>query len=205
MSARLYLVTPPVSDALGFRPLLMAALNGAPVECMWLKVDAPDEKAAQRITQALAAVIQDKGVAVIIDPPGDLREVARGGIDGVHISSPDSLKAALEELKPDRIVGAGGLNSRDEAMSAGEAGADYVMFGDPRADGSVPVLDKVLERCQWWAEVFNVPCVAYAPSPEAVAPLAATGVEFVALGGWVFAGDVSANISNAVRALDGSA
>jgi thiamine-phosphate pyrophosphorylase len=204
MSARLYLVTPPVSDALGFRPLLMAALNAAPVECVWLKVDAPDEKVAQRITQALTAVIQDKGVAVVVDPPADLREVARGGIDGVHLANPTSLKAALEELKPDRIVGAGGLNSRDEAMGAGEAGADYVMFGEPRADGSLPLLDKVLERCQWWAEVFNVPCVAYASAPETVAPLAATGVEFVALGPWVFAGDIASNISNAVRALDAS-
>jgi thiamine-phosphate pyrophosphorylase len=205
MSTRLYLVTPPVSDALGFRPLLVAALSAAAIECVWLKVDAPDEKAAQRITQALAAVIQDKGVAVLVDPPADLREIARGGLDGVHIGEPAALKAALEELKPDRIVGAGGLHTRDEAMAAGEAGADYVMFGEPRADGSLPAFDKVLERCQWWAEVFNVPCVAYAPSADSVAPLAATGVEFMALGPWVFAGDIAMNISNAARALDASA
>jgi thiamine-phosphate pyrophosphorylase len=205
MSARLYLVTPPISDALSFRPLLVAALNGAAVECVWLKVDALDDKAAQRITQALTAVIQDKGVAVVVDPPADLREVARGGIDGVHLPNPASLKTALEELKPDRIVGAGGLNSKDDAMEAGEAGADYVMFGEPRADGSLPAFDRVLERCQWWAEVFNVPCVAYASAPETVGQLAATGVEFIALGPWVFAGDVAANISTAVRALDASA
>jgi thiamine-phosphate pyrophosphorylase len=44
----------------------------------------------------------------------------------------------------------------------------------------------VIERCRWWAELFNVPCIGYAPGPEAVKPLAATGAEFVALGPWAF-------------------
>jgi thiamine-phosphate pyrophosphorylase len=78
------------------------------------------------------------------------------------------------------------LRSRDAAMQAGEDGVDYLIFGEPRADGSLPPLEQVLERCRWWAEVFTIPCIGYAPGPEAVKPLRETGVEFVALGPWAF-------------------
>ena len=67
-------------------------------------------------------------------------------------------------------------------MAIGEAGVDYLMFGEPRADGSVPTLDLVEERAAWWAEIFDTPRVAFAPALDAVRRLAATGAEFVALG-----------------------
>jgi thiamine-phosphate pyrophosphorylase len=143
---------------------------------------------------------------LIIDPPGDLREVARWAADGVHISDPKLLKDALLALKPDRIVGAGGLRSKDAAMTAGEDGVDYVMFGEPRADGSLPPPEQVIERCQWWAEVFTTTCVGYAATPEMVTPLAATGVEFVALGDWLFSGspaEVAERVQAAAAALKG--
>ena len=49
-------------------------------------------------------------------------------------------------------------------MTLGEAGADYLMFGEPRPDGSLPALDEVVERAAWWAEIFETPCVAFAPT-----------------------------------------
>ena len=45
----------------------------------------------------------------------------------------DAFDGALEQLKPERIAGAGGLATRHDAMLAAEAGADYVMFGEPDA------------------------------------------------------------------------
>jgi thiamine-phosphate pyrophosphorylase len=72
-------------------------------------------------------------------------------------------------------------------MDVGEAGVDYVMFGEPRADGSLPPLPAVVERAGWWAEIFETPCVAYAPDAESVPALVETGAEFVALGEWAFA------------------
>ena len=72
-------------------------------------------------------------------------------------------------------------------MDIGEAGVDYVMFGEPRADGSLPPLPAVIERASWWAEIFQTPCVAYAPDAEAIEALVETGAEFVALGPWAFA------------------
>ncbi len=53
-------------------------------------------------------------------------------------------------------------------MEAGERDIDYVMFGEPRADGFVPPLAQTIERAEWWAAIFNVPCVAYAPDLDSV-------------------------------------
>jgi thiamine-phosphate pyrophosphorylase len=67
-------------------------------------------------------------------------------------------------------------------MNAGEAGADYVMFGEPRLDGWTPPFEETLERAEWWAEIFQTPCVAYARTVDEVTPLAEAGADFVALG-----------------------
>ena len=47
-------------------------------------------------------------------------------------------------------------------MLAGEAGADYVMFGEPDRRGGRPPFDAIVERVEWWAELFELPCVGYA-------------------------------------------
>ncbi len=201
---RLALITPPIADHAAFRPLLEAAIGTGGVASVHLRVAGASARDAQRFIQALAPVVQDKGAALLIDPPADLREVARWGADGVHVGDPAAAKDALLALRPDRIVGVGGLRSKDAAMTAGEDGVDYVMFGEPRADGTVPPAEQVIERCQWWAEVFTTPCVGYAASPEMVGPLAATGIEFVALGEWVFSGSpdvVAARVKDAANAL----
>ena len=61
---------------------------------------------------------------------------------------------------------------------AGEQDIDYLMFGAP-GDPTSP--DAILERTRWWAEIFNVPCVAFARSLEEIEPLADAGAEFIAL------------------------
>jgi thiamine-phosphate pyrophosphorylase len=98
----------------------------------------------------------------------------------------DDVVAALGHLKPDWIVGAGGLASRHDAMSAAEGGVDYVMFGEPDEHGQRPSFDAVIERVSWWAEVFEAPCVAYAASIDEVAPLVTAGADFIALGDWIW-------------------
>jgi thiamine-phosphate pyrophosphorylase len=67
-------------------------------------------------------------------------------------------------------------------MTAGEAGADYVMFGEPRRDGWTPPVAETAEQVAWWAGIFVTPCVAYAARLDDVATLAAVGADFVALG-----------------------
>ena len=92
-----------------------------------------------------------------------------------------ALTAAIETLKPDRIVGAGGLKAKHDAMVAGEFDVDYISFGDPAPDGYTPPVEQTLERVSWWADIFNVPCVAFAPTIADVAALGRAGADFVAL------------------------
>jgi thiamine-phosphate pyrophosphorylase len=179
--SRLYLVTPAVADPAVAAALLAPALAAADVAAVLLRLADADERTLIDRINALAPLVQDGGVALLLDGRPDL--VARVGADGAHLAGIDALKGAIGGLKPDRIAGAGGLASRDDAMLAGEAGADYVMFGEPHPQGR-PSFDAIVERVSWWAEVFQVPCVAYAANRDEIGRLGAA--EFVALGDFVF-------------------
>ncbi|HXZ45774.1 MAG TPA: thiamine phosphate synthase, partial [Pseudolabrys sp.] len=134
--------------------------------------------------KSVATAVQDKGAALLLDGRAELG--ARAGGDGAHLTGIAAFTDALEQLKPDRIAGAGGLASRHDAMLAAEQGADYVMFGEPDAAGGRPTFAAIEERVAWWAEVFEIPCVGYAASINEVAPLVAAGADFVALGDFLW-------------------
>ena len=203
MNTFIHLVTPIITNDAAFLPLLDQALSGPRIASLWLRCGGATDKDRQRIAQALVPVAQARGTAVMVDA-GDPRFAARAGADGLHLNFEiDLLEQALSSLKPDRVVGVGGLDLRDNAMIAGEMGADYVMFGEPDAAGQTPLLSSVLERCAWWSEIFNTPCIGYAPNAGAIAPIIATGVEFVGLGDWVFAGDTTTILAAAVAACKG--
>ncbi len=181
---RLFLVTEPVSSAEAARPGIEAALDAGDVACLLLRLVPTAERDRKEVVRALGASIQDRGAALLLEDP---RLVSHTGADGTHAAgADDAFAAALDSMKPDRIVGAGHLASHDDAMRAGEAGADYVMFGDAgfAADGPAPA--DVLEDVAWWAEIFNVPCVGFARSLDEVEGLGMTGAEFVALGAAVW-------------------
>ncbi len=55
------------------------------------------------------------------------------------------------------------------------------MFGDAGFGPEGPSAETVAETAAWWAEIFNVPCVAFARALDEVEALALTGAEFVAL------------------------
>ena len=207
LSPRLYLLTPILGEDAGpVQGRLQEACAAAEIAAVLLQLAAGDERTLVNAVKAVAPAAQEAGAAVVVSvPPGpDPVAVAmRGGADGLHVSGAGDWRSLRERLPGGRVLGAGGLRSRDEAMRAGEAGADYVMFGEPRPDGYVPPLGDVEERAAWWAEIFETPCVAYAPSLEAVERLAATGAEFVALGDavWSHPGGPGAAVAAASRAL----
>lgn len=184
MSFETYLVSPLIVDAAAFSPQLMRAVALLSPASVLLDIPAGDERSQINLIKSLAPALQEAGVAVLVNAGAQV--AIRGGADGVHVSSSLLVGSARDAVKTERIVGAGGLASRHDAMDAGEAGADYVMFGEPRLDGSNMTLSALAERAQWWAEVFETPCVAYATSAVAVEPLALTRAEFVALGPWCF-------------------
>ncbi len=92
----------------------------------------------------------------------------------------------MPTLKPDRIAGVGGLATRHDTMAAGEAGADYVLFGEPDAKGQRPSVEAIAERLQWWAELFEPPCVGFAASLEETHEFAAAGADFVLVGDFIW-------------------
>jgi thiamine-phosphate pyrophosphorylase len=182
---RLYLVSPQVGDPAGLKDALAGALAAADVAAVLLRLADADERTLTGRIKALVPIVQGGNAALLVDGHAGL--VARAGADGAHLTGTDEFNAALATLKPERIAGCGGLYSRHDAMTAAETGADYVMFGEPEDNGRRPSFEAILERIEWWAEVFEIPCVAFAASPDEVEPLALAGADFVALGDWVFA------------------
>ncbi len=182
---RLYLVTPRLDDAAAFVPRLAAALEAGDVAAVLLRLADADERSMINRAKALAPTAQQQGAALILDGHADL--VARAGCDGAHLTGLAAFGEAAERLRPERIAGCGGLSTRHDAMVAAESGADYVMFGEPDSTGERPAFAAVEERVAWWAEILEIPCVAFAGSPEEVRPLAEAGADFVALGDWVWA------------------
>jgi thiamine-phosphate pyrophosphorylase len=177
---RLYLATPIVKDARAFLPKLEAALDAGGVASLLLRHDAKDEAAAEAIAKTLIGSTQSRGVAFIVEGSPDF--VLRVGADGLHVwGNGELLLSAIRRLSPRLIVGAGALFDRDAAMRAGEAGVDYVMFGEPEAEGGEVPFPALVERTRWWAEIFNTPCVAYARSLDEVSALTKAGADFVML------------------------
>ncbi|HMA70114.1 MAG TPA: thiamine phosphate synthase [Xanthobacteraceae bacterium] len=182
---RLYVLTPAVSDPATLSEDVAEMSRVADVAAVLLCLPDADEGRLIKWVKAVAPGVQAAGAALLIDGRPEI--VARAGADGAHLSGPDTLKAAVRMLRPNYIAGAGGLRSRHDAMVAAEAGAEYVMFGEPDAAGHCPSRQAVIDRVGWWAEVFEVPCVAYAAALDDVEALAAAGADFVALGDAVFA------------------
>ncbi len=184
-SPRLMLVTPPVADAEAMAFRLMQAMAGGDIAAVLLRLAPGDDRSRIERVKRLAGPVQANNVALVVED--NALVATRGGADGVHLTGgPAAVAEARSSLKSERIIGIGGLRARHDAMDAGEAGVDYVMFGEPRPDGSLPPLAAVIERAGWWAEIFETPCVAYAPDAESIPALVETGAEFVALGAWAF-------------------
>jgi len=181
---RLYLATPVVDDP----ALLMASLPGllaaADVAAVLLRLKPTDQRTMISRVKALAPVIQDGGAALLLD--GHVELVARAGADGAHLTGIEAMEDAMPTLKPDRIAGVGGLATRHDSMAAGEAGADYVLFGEPDAKGQRPSAEAIAERLQWWAELFEPPCVGFAASREEAHEFAAAGADFVLVGDFIW-------------------
>ncbi len=159
----IYLVTPLLrrNDAAAFARTFADVLAAAPVASALARFAPGAEADAKAIAAPLIAAASARDCALLLE--GNARLAARLGADGVHVEGAgEALEEALESLKPERIVGAGALASRDEAMTAGDMGADYVMFGEPFGDGGTPPLPALVERVGWWAEIFETPCVAFA-------------------------------------------
>ena len=182
---RLYLATPVVDDPASLLAELPALLAAADVAAVLVRLKETDQRTMISRIKALAPIVQKAGAALLVD--GHPEIVARGGADGAHLPGIAALKEAMPSLKPDRIAGVGGLTTRHHSMDAGELGADYLLFGEPDANGQRPSAQAIAERLDWWAELFEPPCVGFAVTFEEAHDFAASGADFVLVGDLVWA------------------
>ncbi|MBM3563713.1 MAG: thiamine phosphate synthase [Alphaproteobacteria bacterium] len=173
VAPRLSLATPPLVEAGAFATALNEALAGGDVASLLIRFANADERENEAIARVLAPSAQEKGVAVLVAAAPNV--ALRAGADGAHVSGcGEALVDAIKKLSPRYIIGAGDLETRDDAMRAGEAGADYVMFSDRDREA-------LIECVAWWAQLFNTPCVARAATLDDIALLVKAGADFVLL------------------------
>jgi thiamine-phosphate pyrophosphorylase len=183
---QLYLISPPDLDD-GFGDRLARALDAGPVAAFQFRVKGLDEHAQARLAAPLQAICAAHDVAFIVNDSISLAK--RLAADGVHLGQSDGdPRDARERLGRDVQIGVTCHNSRHLAMTAGEAGADYVAFG-----AFFPTLTKQvehfadLELLEWWSQLFEIPCVAIGGiTLDNVAPLVSAGADFIAVSGSVW-------------------
>ena len=174
---RLYLATTPLDDASSLAASLPALLSDADVAAVLVRLQTTDQRGMISRVKSLAPAIQNADAALLLD--GHVELVARAGADGAHLTGVAALEEALPSLKPDRIAGVGGLATRHDSMLAGELGTDYVLFGERDESGHRPSMEAVIERLDWWAELFEPPCIGYATTSEEAYMFARAGADFV--------------------------
>jgi thiamine-phosphate pyrophosphorylase len=182
-TTRLYLITPPAFDPERFAEELEDALAGGDVACLQLRLKDVDDAMIRRATAVLQPIAQAHDVAFIMNDRPDL--AAELDCDGVHVGEEDMPYAeARRLLGSDRIVGVTCGASRDRAIIAAEAGADYVAFG-----AFFPSMTKVgtkhradPEILRDWSETTVVPCCAIGGITQVnCGPLVEAGADFLAV------------------------
>jgi thiamine-phosphate pyrophosphorylase len=166
-----------VEDAQALAASLPGLLAGADIAAVLLRLQPSDPRTMISRVKLFAPAVQNAGAALLLEGHVDL--VARGGADGAHLAGIQALEEALPTLKPDRIAGVGGLVTRHDSMAAGELGADYVLFGEVDAHGKRPSPEAIAERLQWWAELFEPPCIGFAASGDEAHEFTLAGSDFV--------------------------
>jgi thiamine-phosphate pyrophosphorylase len=203
---RLYLATTPLDETSSLATSLPALLAAADIAAVLVRLQTTDQRGMISRAKSLAPAIQNAGAALLLDGR-DLNNqfelVARAGADGAHLTGVAALEEALPSLKPDRIAGVGGLATRHDSMLAGELGADYVLFGERDESGHRPSMEAVVERLDWWAELFEPPCIGYATTSEETYVFARAGADFVLVDDaiWADARGTSAALAEIGEAL----
>lgn len=138
---------------------LAAALDSGRVAAVLIQPRAGEQLGAGEV-KPLVGIAQEHGVAAIVFEDLDLAVTIKA--DGLHVPAGADAAAyiatARAALGRDASVGVDAGGSRHQAMAAGEAGADYVAFS--AANTSKEARSERDDLVTWWAEIFEVPCVA---------------------------------------------
>ena len=167
---RLYLVTP--QDPAGLADKLAQALGAADVAAVLLRLPQTDERTPRQPGEGAGADRARQRRGAYSRWSSRSRRARWRRRRTSHWNRRARSGAGLRS-SPRASPAAADSQTRHDAMLAAEAGADYVMFGEPDEDGHRPSFEAIAERVAWWAEVFEIPCVGFAASLDEVEPLAA--------------------------------
>lgn len=199
---RLYLITPPaIPEMTTFASTLGEALDAGDVAALQVRLKDADDDMVLAAVAAVLPVAHMRGVSVILNDRPDL--ALQSGCDGVHLGQSDTpLKEARRIMGVDAMIGVTCHDSRELAMEAAEAGADYVAFG-----AFYPTTTKATthrpdpEILTIWQETVEVPCVAIGGITfENAGRLARAGADFVAVSSGVW--DCANGAAAAVQAFN---
>lgn len=186
---KLYLLTPPQLDADTFADDLSRAIAAKPeiVGAVQLRLKDVSDDDFRRAAEALSPVCHNFDIPLIVN---DRPDIARDtGADGVHVGQQDaSYDEARTLLGPDAIIGVTCHASRDLAIEAGDAGADYVAFGaffpSQSKEARHHATPDILE---FWSEMTVIPCVAIGGiTAENCRPLVDAGANYLAVIGSIW-------------------
>jgi thiamine-phosphate pyrophosphorylase len=175
MTPEIYLIVPADASADAVERRMAETYARTKVAALLLLRGTRAEGDYRALVKALAPGAQAAGAAVLIEgEPGLVRTLKA---DGLHVGGGIAdVRAAIEALKPDFIVGAGNVRTRHDAMQKGEEGIDYILFGPL----SGPISPSERELARWWAETMEVPSVLSDPEAD-LENFAAEGCEFIGL------------------------
>lgn len=179
--SKLYLVVETGESALDRLAAALASIRPASI----LLRPPPGRTLDAQSVLGLIALAQKENVAVLLEDDAQLVRVTKA--DGVHLAWSKDIAAraaeAREILGNRYMLGADVGRSRHDAMEIGEAGADYIAFGIPaHVEDRATAAERRLELCEWWAEIFEIPCVAFdVDDLDDAQQLADAGADFVAL------------------------
>ena len=163
---------------------LDAALSAAPFASVLITAPA-GQILPVPLANSIVELLQSKNIAALIADDANLARQLRA--DGVHLSwSKDQAErfAEARDILGERfLIGVDAGRSRDDAMTLGEAGADYIAFGiPPHVEDRATAAQRQEDLVTWWSELFEIPCVAFdAADAGAAARLARSGADFVAV------------------------
>lgn len=171
-ACRLYLATPPRPDLDAFAGQLEAVLAAFDVASLEIRLENADPEHWLAAVNAVMPLTLAHDVALLL---ADRPQIAAGtGCDGVYLSFLESYAEARRILGEEAIIGVSARGSRHQAMEAGDGGAAFIGIG-PAGEGGVDA-----DLVAWWAELMEVPCVAFGVrTPEEAVLAVEAGADFL--------------------------
>jgi len=161
MNTQIFLIANQQKTTSEMISFLNVAFSGTTISAVLLVQGSLNSVEYEKLAKTALPIAQKNNCALLLDNCPNLAK--KIGADGVHITDDIKiLKQVIKELKPDMIVGAGNIFSKDDAMIKGESGVDYIFFGELEKSQNTQTQNiKTNELAMWWSKTFEVPAVFY--------------------------------------------